>query len=72
MLYVAASSLSASDMALLGNNILPGRRQSRRSPDERHNRRVLAGVNRSLASLHERIDRLHPNPTKPVLGALAS
>ena len=74
MLYVAASSLSASDLAILGNNILPSRRRSRRSRDERANRRVLAAVNRSLASLKERVDRLHPAPAAqgPVRRAFTS
>jgi hypothetical protein len=63
MLFVAASDLSASDIALLGNNIRPGRRLIRRDPDQRANRRVLSAVNRSLASLHERVDRLQPAAT---------
>lgn len=64
MLFVAASSLSLSDLAMLGNNIRLGRRQRRREPDERANRRVLAAVNRSLAVTQERVDRLHPVASK--------
>ena len=73
MMFVAACDLSESDMALLGNNIRPGRRPARRSLDERANRRVLAAVNRSLASLQERVDRLHSIPVRPaVQRAMAS
>ena len=62
MLFVSASELSESDLALLGNNIRPGRRRARVIPNERHNRRILAAVNRSLSTLHERVDLLHPSP----------
>ena len=74
MLFVSAADLSASDLALLGNNIRPSRRQFRRDPDERSNRRVLAAVNRSIAGLQERVDRLHPMQIKPAVSprALAS
>ena len=74
MLFVSASDLSASDLALLGNNIRPSRRVATRDRDERANRRVLAAVNRSLASVHERIDRLYPMSAKTggVRRALAS
>jgi hypothetical protein len=56
---------------MLGNNIRPSRRQIRRDPDERANRRVLAAVNRSLASLQERVDRLHPMSGKPTVAQRA-
>jgi hypothetical protein len=73
MLFVAATDLSASDLALLGNNLLPSRRALRRNPDERANRRVLSAVNRSLASLHERVDRLQPTvKSTPASRRLAS
>lgn len=73
MLFVSASDLSASDLALLGNNVLPSRRAHRRHPDERANRRVLSAVNRSLASHHERVDRLQPTAkTIPTSRRLAS
>ena len=65
MIFVSASDLSASDLALLGNNILPPRRRNRTAPDERRNRRVLAAVNRSLAALNERVDRLYPMHSQP-------
>lgn len=65
MLFVSASDLSASDLALLGNNIRPGRRKSRAAPDEQKNRRVLSAVNRSLATLKERVDRLYPTTGQP-------
>jgi hypothetical protein len=64
MLFICASDLSTSEMALLGNNIRPGRRRRYPNPNERANRRVLAAVNRSLSSLRERVDRLHPLPAK--------
>jgi hypothetical protein len=64
MLYVSAVDLSPLDLALLGNNIRPSARQSRRQRDDRANRRVLAAVNRSLASFQERIDRLHQMTSK--------
>lgn len=72
MLFVAASDLSASDIALLGNNIRPSRRKLRVSPDERENRRTIAAVNRSLASLRERVDRLYFAKTAKAAERLAS
>ena len=60
MLFLSASNLSASELALLGNNIRPSRRRDRLSRDERANRRVLSAVNRSLALHDERIERLNP------------
>jgi hypothetical protein len=65
MLFVSASDLSASDLAMLGNNIRPAHRKSRTTPDERQNRRVLSAVNRSLASFRERVDRLYPVTGEP-------
>ena len=67
MLFVAAADMSASDFNLLGNNTRHGRRHRRRNPDERANRRVLSAVNRSLASLRERVDHLHPMPGRPAV-----
>ena len=66
MLFIAASDLSSSELGLLGNNIRPRRRQIHRTPDDRANRRVLSAVNRSLASLRERVDHLHPIANKPL------
>ena len=60
MLYICASEVTESDLALLGNNIRPSRRRARTAPDERRNRRVLSAVNRSLTSMQERVDRLTP------------
>ncbi|HET6248077.1 MAG TPA: hypothetical protein VFE47_10305 [Tepidisphaeraceae bacterium] len=62
MIYVPASELSSAELAMLGNNFSTKRPHTRRYPDERKNRRVLSAVNRSLASLAERVDRLHPAP----------
>jgi hypothetical protein len=56
MLFICASDLSTSEMALLGNNIRPGRRRRCPNPHER--------ANRSLSSLKERVDRLHPVPAR--------
>ena len=49
MSIVSASSLSAADMLLIGNNVLPR---------VRHESRVGA-VNRALAPFNERIERLY-------------
>ena len=59
------SQLSPEDLALLGNNINPLRRPRHASPDERANRRILSGVNRSLAALRERVDQLYPIVARP-------
>jgi hypothetical protein len=62
MSIVPASRLSASDLALLGNNLTgPARHRPARCP---HRRRLpayrgeLTAVNRSLAAVGERIGRL--------------
>ena len=65
MIFVSASKLSPFELASLGNNILPARRRCSRSRTARTDRRVVAAVNRSLESLEERIDHLHPVPFKP-------
>jgi len=49
-------------VALLGNDIRPTHRHRRCPPDQRINRRVLSSVNRSLASLRDRLDRTYPRP----------
>jgi hypothetical protein len=68
MSIVLASSLSESDLCLLGNNMRPRSRTKRRPPAEQANRRVIAAVNRSLAALRERVSGLHaPRQTAPVL-----
>jgi len=56
MSILPASRLSASDLNRLGNNLVPGRRP--RPSIDREPRRVLTAVNRSLAGVGERIDRL--------------
>jgi len=66
MIFVVASDVCSSDLALLGNNVRPARRQTRRSPNERTNRRVLAGVNRSLMALNERVDYFDHRPSKTI------
>lgn len=53
MSIIPAARLSASDLARLGNNFKTPRRQ------HRSERRVIAAVNRSLATVGERINRLH-------------
>ncbi len=61
MWIISASDLSAADMALLGNNIRPPRPRRRRcDPGQRVNRRMISAVNRSLARLGERVERLYP------------
>jgi hypothetical protein len=67
MLFVAASALSPSEIALLGNNIRPRSGDRRRAPVDQANRRVLAGVNRSLVRLRERVDGLYS--CRPACGA---
>lgn len=54
MSIVPASCLSASDLALLGNNLLPPVRRPR--PRSRHD---LDAVNRSLAAHGEQVGRLY-------------
>lgn len=58
MSIIPASRLSASDLALLGNNLSPCR-----PPKPREVSRGLAAVNRSLAGHGERVDRLYPPRT---------
>ena len=60
MWIVPASELTDSDLTVLGNNIRPATRLHRKAPNVRANQRVIAAVNRSLATLDERISRLHP------------
>jgi hypothetical protein len=54
MSIICASSLTQSDIRLLGNNL--GSKSFHR---RRQRRRVLKAVNRSLAVVGERVDRLH-------------
>ncbi len=54
MTIVRMSQLSSEDVAFLGNNLTPPRSQTlRRRPDHQ-----LQAVNRSLATLGERVTRL--------------
>jgi hypothetical protein len=55
MSIVRARHLSASDLARLGNNV--GDRAA--SPQRRRKRRLIAGVNRSLAIVGEQVSQLH-------------
>ena len=57
MTVVPISMLSASDLCLLGNNLLPRRRPARRMS--------LAAVNRSLAIHDEQVDRLYVGTDRP-------
>ncbi len=52
MSIIPASSLSSSELRMLGNNFGPARRRPQRS------RPSLAAVNRSLAVVGERVSRL--------------
>ena len=65
MSIVLMSQLSPEDLAFLGNNLHPPRHRRRVRPDERANRRILSGVNRSLAALRERVDQLYPIVARP-------
>ena len=53
MTIVRMSQLCNEDLAYLGNNLTPPRRIDNRRPD-----RQLRAVNRSLATLGERVTRL--------------
>lgn len=56
MSIVPASRLSRSDLALLGNNVgSDGDAKHRR----RKGRRLVAAINRSLATVDEQVRRLH-------------
>jgi len=56
MSIVPASSLSSSDLTMLGNNVgRPAKRVKPRSKDHQ----LLAAVNRSLARLGESVAQLH-------------
>ena len=65
MTIVPASRLSPSDLALLGNNVVAAAvaDADRRRPARCHD--DLAAVNRSLASVGERVGRLHPRRRRP-------
>gem|GEM_PF-3184794 len=56
MSIVPISCLSASDLAILGNNL---RQAARRRKPARKCEDVLAAVNRSLAVVDEQVARLH-------------
>lgn len=58
MSIIPASCLSASDLAQLGNNLCPEHPRRRRASRLRGQRRLIAAVNRSLATLGERVGRL--------------
>ena len=58
MTVVPISMLSASDLCLLGNNLLPRRRPARRLS--------VAAVNRSLALHDEQVHRLYAGSDRPV------
>ena len=53
MSIVPVSCLAASDLTLLGNNLLPGGRRRRRPSSQ------VCAVNRSLAGHGERVSRLY-------------
>jgi hypothetical protein len=59
MSIIPASRLSSSDLALLGNNLdEPKQRPYQRRPSQPRYRGELAAVNRSLATIGERVGRL--------------
>jgi hypothetical protein len=59
MSIIPASRLSRSDLCRLSNNLGRSKRPATRDADAPY-RRVLAAVNRSLASVGERVAALHP------------
>lgn len=59
MSIVLASSLSTSDLRRLGNNLVGPRRST---PQRQARRRLIHAVNRSLASIGERVGQLHRAP----------
>lgn len=60
MTIVPASALTASEFALLGNNLRrPGRKRRQR---KRQRISIVRAVNRSLASVGERVQALHRPP----------
>ena len=70
MSIIPVSSLSTSELTLLGNNIRPAKRRGRRGPNPQSNRRVITAVNRALLRMGERIDHLSFGPkaiSAPVL-----
>jgi hypothetical protein len=62
MSIVPASRLSTSDLALLGNNVVPARKSDRqgRSCDGAASRQILAAAQRSLASVGESDTEFYP------------
>ena len=61
MSIIPASRLSSSDLALLGNNVVPARKSNRhRTRDQAASRQILAAVQRSLASVGESVTELYP------------
>lgn len=62
MSILPASRLSASDLSRLGNNLRPGDRRASPSP-RRVERRFIATLNRSLASVGERIEQFSARPS---------
>ena len=61
MSIIPASRLSSSDLALLGNNVVPARKSNRlRTRNPAASRQILAAVQRSLASVGESVTELYP------------
>jgi hypothetical protein len=64
MSIIPASRLSSSDLALLGNNVVPARRSNRlRTRNRATSRQIFAAVQRSLASVVESVTELYPAVT---------
>jgi len=61
MSIIPASRLSSSDLALLGNNVMPARRSKRQHQfgEQPHDAHQLAAVQRSLASVGESVTELY-------------
>jgi hypothetical protein len=61
MSIIPASRLSSSDLAILGNNIVPTRRSNRhRTREQAAGRQVMAAIKRSLASVGESVNEFYP------------
>ena len=71
MSIVPASRLSASDLTRLGNNLRHGEQRRLAPSPRRAERRLVAAVNRSLAAVGERIERLDTRPLAAVAVAVA-
>ncbi|MGA2496826.1 MAG: hypothetical protein ABSH20_03750 [Tepidisphaeraceae bacterium] len=59
MSIIPVSSLSSSDLRVLGNNLARPKKLRPGCNQRRRQQMIVAAVNRSLSSVGEQIDRLH-------------